>query len=569
MIRHSAGQNTAPKQRLGTQYSSHNIAEEIPVEPRRLLGAYYTPDELATVLVEWALELGKGTVLDPSFGGCAFLNAATRVLADQGIPEPGRLVFGVDVDPSCLDYVRGNVNLEEKNYIVRDFLTLSSEEIPGAPFQAVIGNPPYLRHHWFNGTTRKAGRAVIRDAGVKLPETASAWAYFLIHALSFLAEGGRLAMLVPEAILQTDYATVVRELLASRFYQVRLVYIHDRMFEDTDEAVVAVIASGYGKQGSLRVEAVERTDELATILNTPADGRSTTFHWTTERGRCIELETVHLLSELEQHSVMRKVSDLAVVQVGLVTGANKHFILNIENLKHLSVPPEAWVRVVSRTRWLQGLEFTGEDLQQHVDSGKCAILVRPMPEHEHTPGVRRWILEGIEAGMHKRFKCSIRDPWFRVALQPVPDAFATCTRMGSPLLVLNRAGSQCTNALHALHWHCKDDILPSVIAVGFLTSVVSVWSELNGRRYGGGVLKMEPRTLSQVPVPVVHGVKGAFEEINLLIRSGREDDARALADDLVLKNELGLSKKDICRLQSAGRQLMYRRRPVRKGNDRG
>ena len=114
MIRHSAGQNTAPKQRLGTQYSSHNIAEEIPVEPRRLLGAYYTPDELATVLVEWALELGKGTVLDPSFGGCAFLNAATRVLADQGIPEPGRLVFGVDVEPSCLDYVRGNVNLEEK-----------------------------------------------------------------------------------------------------------------------------------------------------------------------------------------------------------------------------------------------------------------------------------------------------------------------------------------------------------------------------------------------------------------------------------------------------------------------
>ena len=264
-----------------------------------------------------------------------------------------------------------------------------------------------------------------------------------------------------------------------------------------------------------------------------------------------------------------ELSDLAAVRIGLVTGANKHFIRNVENLKKLGVPREAWVRMVSRTRWLPGLDFIGEDFQELVDSGERAILVRPTPAHENSPGVWRWIVEGIEAGMNKRSKCTMRDPWFRVVLQPVPDAFATCTRMGAPLLVLNRSGSQCTIALHALYWHRGVDVSPTAIAVGFLTSAVSVWSELYGRRYGGGVLKMEPGTLSQVPVPVVKAAAGAFDEINLLIRSGREDDARALADDLGLKNALGLSKKDICRLQRAGRQLMFRRRPVRKGNDRG
>ena len=289
---------------METQRPTATSGEESLVPPRRLLGAYYTPDELATVLANWAFKGGSGTVLDPSFGGCAFLYAAAKVLSDNGVPEPGRLVYGVDVDPSCLKYVHASGILAEENCIIRDFLTLSPDEISGAPFRAVIGNPPYLRHHWFNGAIREAARAAICNAGVKLPETASAWAYFLIHATGFLAEGGRLAMLVPEAILQADYAAPVREFLASCFDQVCFVYIQDRLFEGTDEAVVAVMASGYGSHGSFRVEAVERTEDLAAILNDPAGARAT-FHLTTERGRRTDSWTVELLRELEQHTAVK------------------------------------------------------------------------------------------------------------------------------------------------------------------------------------------------------------------------------------------------------------------------
>lgn len=571
MTVHSAGQFGSNEHRLRTKTSSLTRGVEQSVDSRRLLGAYYTPEALAAILAEWALEFefeGGETVLDPSFGGCAFLNAAIRVLSERGVPEPGQLVFGVDVDPTCIDYVRDSEDLSERNCIVKDFLTLSPKDFPGAPFKAVIGNPPFLRHHWFKGKTRKAGRTAICSAGVNLPETASVWAYFLIHALSFLAKGGRLAMLVPEAILQADYAATVRDLLVSRFQQVNLIYIHDRLFEGTDEAVVAVIASGFGKQGNLRVETVEQVEDLVTVLNSPECARVTT-HLTTEKGRCIDSATAELLGELCQYTAVVKISELADVKVGLVTGANKHFIRSIENLEQLGVPREAWLKLVPRTRWLRGLDFTLEELEELVDSGEHVILVRPEAEHENTPGVLQWILEGTNTGIQKRLKCAIREPWFRIALQPAPDAFATCTRMGPPLLVLNRADSLCTNALHALYWHRNDDFLPSAIAVGFLTSLVRVWSELHGRRYGGGVLKMEPGILGQVPVPMVHGVECAFDELNLLVRQGKENDARALADDLVLRNALGLSQKDIGRLQRAGNQLMSRRRPVRKEDDRG
>ena len=569
MTLHSVEQDIENKRLLGDQAAAPAQPEQPNINPRRLMGAYYTPDVLASVLATWALAPGKGNVLDPSFGGCAFLNTAMSVLADKGVENPAKRIFGVDLDPTCLEYVRNGQDLIEQNCIVGDFLSLTPNDIHGAPFHAVVGNPPFVRHHWFNGKSRKAARVAIKAKAVTLSDTASTWAYFLIHALNFIAQNGRLAMLVPEAILQADYAAVVRDSLVSSFNDVYLVYIRDRLFEGTDEAVVAVAASGYrGKQGTLRVEAVEQSTDLEAVLNTPKVGNPKS-HLVTSRGRRIDPRTAQLLVELEQHSTVRKISNVANVRVGLVTGSNKHFIRNAENLKRLNVPHKSWVRLVSRTRWLSGLDFTKEDLQKLIDADQQAILVQPTPACENHPGIQQWIAEGIEGGIHKRFKCTIRDPWFRVILQPIPDAFATCTRLSAPLLVLNQAGCQCTNALHAVYWRHRISASPPAIVAGFLTSAVSVWTELHGRRYGGGVLKMEPGTLQRTPVPIVQDAEETFDELNELIRRGREIEARKLADDLVLRDHMGLSKKDIRRLQRAHVQLMAQRRPIRNGRDHG
>ena len=567
MTFHTIVQDVANRKLLNSQGTVPTRREEPSVDRQRLLGVYYTPDALAGVLAKWALAPGKGTVLDPSFGGCSFLNAATKVLAVKGVSEPGRLVFGVDVDPLCLAYVRGNGNLVEKNCVVQDFLTLSPKDLRGAPFQAVIGNPPYVRHHWLNGTTREAGRTAINAAGVRLPARASTWAYFLVHTLSFIAKQGRLAMLVPEAIQQADYAASVREALTARFERVFLIHIRDRLFERTDEAVVVVAASGYGNPGRLHVEAVDRAQDLAAVLNAPK-GRCFPSGLTIINGRPVDSKVVQVLDELEQHTLVKKISSVATVQIGMVTGANSHFIRGSEELKKLGIPRRAWLQVVSRTRWLSGLDFTEQDLQELTGAGQRTILVRPTRAHEDTPGVQRWIAKGIEAGVHERFKCTIRTPWFRVPLPSAPDAFATCTRLGAPLLVLNQAGCRCTNALHVVNWRGLE-ASPVAVAVGFLTSAVGVWAELHGRRYGGGVLKMEPSTWKRVPVPLFQGTEAAFDELNKLVRCRRETQARALADDLVLGDRLGLPKKDIRRLQRAHAELMAQRHPTRNGSNRG
>ena len=467
-----------------------------------------------------------------------------------------------------MDYVSARGSLLTENCVVSDFFELMPGDLRGAPFRAVVGNPPFVRHHWFKGPTRQAAMKAASDAGVSVPETASAWAYFLVHAMRFLADGGRLIMLVPEALLQADYAAAVRDALAARFRSVRLIHLRDRLFDGTRESVVVVAASGFGKRGSMSVESVQHADDLGRALHCPP-GASNFPSVTAPSGRSVDRATVELLEELEHSESIRKLADIAAIRIGLVTGANSFFVRNREYLERIGVPRRAWRRLVPRTRWLSGLDFSRTDHERLARAGWPAFLVRPARAHEKSAGIRQWVAEGVAAGVHERSHCGKRDPWFRVDLPAAPDAFGTCTRMGSPLLVLNRGRVRCTNTLHEIRWHQPNGTVPQAVCAGFLTSAVGAWAEYHGRRYGGGVLKLEPSILMRAPVPVVYAGATAFDELNGLMQSGREEAARRSADEVVLRDALGLSRKDVRRLQRARSDLMSQRRPARNGGPGG
>ncbi len=539
----------------------------VPVPRRRLLGSYYTPDELATVLVRWALADGDGPLLDPSYGGCAFLEAAARVLSERDRSSSRGRVYGVDIDPTCAETVRDSELLFDDHCIQTDFLGTSSGDLPGSPYAAIVGNPPYVRHHWISGDQRESARAVAAESEVPLPATASLWAYFLLHSLRFLATGGRLAMLVPEAILQTDYAAPLRTMLAERFESSRLIHLRDRQFDHTDEAVVVLACSGFGGGGTIETLAAGSVEDLGSALSDadPCPSHDTSFPPAVgEAGGA----GVAVLERIEQFDEAVRLGELASIKVGVVTGANQHFIRSRVDLDSLEVPAGARHGIVSRTKWLKGLAFTGIDHEALVDAGAAALLVRPRGAEDDRL-VAPWIAEGAAAGVNGRYKCTLRSDWFRIDLPTPPDAFATCARAGSPLLVLNRGGCLNSNALHSVRWKPGLEAAPEAVAVGFLTSAASAWAERHGRRYGGGVLKIEPGMLKRLPVPVVAGTEDAFDDIDRLLREGREEEARRAADERVLRTGLGMRDSEIAGLRDLRTALMEWRRPSRGSNGRG
>ncbi len=564
-IEHCESSTEAPS---GVLLDSDLVVNGQSIPRQRILGAYYTPEGVAEDLVRWALNSAPGRILDPSFGGCAFMEAGAKVLEELGSESVGEQVFGVDVDPSCVQYVRDSERLRESNCIFEDFLALTPYRLEGTPFRAIVGNPPYVRHHWVKNQNRIAARRIAAECSVTLPETASLWAYFVLRATAFLEPGGRLALLVPEAILQADYAAAVRAALKTSFRRVRLIHLRERLFNDTKEPVVVVAGEGFGVAGSIEVHSVDTAGQLRELLQTSVSAfrrrSAKNAQQTLKNGRRVSSKALAAMAQVELTRGTSELAGIATTRIGIVTGANSHFIRTESDLRHLDVPSRARHGIVSRTKWLAGIDFTTEDHEHVAMSGERAYLVRPSPDLEHLPGVRRWIEEGEAAGVDTHHKCEKRDPWFRVDLPTRPDAFLTSTRLGPPRLVINRTDLCCTNTLYAVRFKLPKGVQPECIALGFLTTYVALWAELHGRRYGGGALKLDLSALARLPVPIVPSSIHDFVAVNEALRAGREHRAREMADRAVLQEGLGIEKATLNDMRTALRDLARQRVPDEK-----
>jgi adenine-specific DNA-methyltransferase len=272
----------------------------------------------------------------------------------------------------------------------------------------------------------------------------------------------------------------------------------------------------------------------------------------------INVETANLLRELRQHKSVVSFGDLAEVRLGVVTGANDFFVLARDEIRATRMDQVTRRRVIAKTRQLTGLRCTRNDHDSLIRDGQRAQLVVPRRVFDSVH-VKAWLEGGRRLQIHQRYKCQIRDPWYRVPLIPVPDAFVSCARGGPPRLVVNEARALCTNTLYAAYWRSPQDGLS--LSVAFLCSLTAVFAEVTGRKYGGGVLKMEPSTLKVLPVPNVPVSRRDALRVDELLRRGDQTAALALADELVLKEGLGLDRQTIVQLRKTVAMLRGRRMP--------
>jgi adenine-specific DNA-methyltransferase len=224
------------------------------VDDRKIRGAYFTPPDLATFLAQWAISGNRAArILDPSCGEGVFLLSAARELRALGASTESldQQVCGIDIYPDSL--ARTNTVLEaetlDAQLLPADFLAVPP---PGElfsnlkPFDAVVGNPPYVRYQQLSGDARKFSAQVALRQGVRLSGLSSSWASILVHAGAFLAPEGRLAMVLPAELLTVGYAEPIRRWLRARFAAVRLVLFETLQFDGAQENVVLLLANGSG-----------------------------------------------------------------------------------------------------------------------------------------------------------------------------------------------------------------------------------------------------------------------------------------------------------------------------------
>src|SRR5262245_58615327 len=112
---------------------------------QRLRGAYYTPPALARVIAEWAVRPNTDRVLDPACGDGALLSAACAQLKALRIRHTSRRLYGIEIDSSACARARKNLQIRRDQIRNRDFFDTTLADLSERRFDAVIGNPPYVR----------------------------------------------------------------------------------------------------------------------------------------------------------------------------------------------------------------------------------------------------------------------------------------------------------------------------------------------------------------------------------------------------------------------------------------
>lgn len=537
------------------------------VSSKRSLGSYYSPEPYARVLVKWALNGSAGRVLDPSFGGCAFLRVALEELGALGAPSPADLIYGADIDLGTAVWAAhlNSQGVPAANLRAMDFLeTRADREFPRV--EAVVGNPPYIRHHWITESSRKVANDAAGAAGVRLGGRSSLWAYFTVHAAQFVAPGGRFAFLLPGSALAADYSSEVLTFLGTKFGDVRLIRVGERVFADAQEETVVLLADRAGEASNeITVVDVDDFEALRDLLASYPKPGTSTRHLSGAsplglKSAALEEDCVELFQRIADSALTCELGSVADLRIGTVTGANSFFVLNEDEFAALEMAGSS-TPVVARSAWLTKPVFTPDDLQHLRDANKSTRLLTAdpyaTPSVTLTASIRRAEADRIHDRHHLQ-----RTPWWSLRAR-VPDAFLPYMGGAYRGITRNLAGASSTNAVHQLDWRGPMNVaVTAAITASSWSTITSLSAELFGRHYGGGVLKLEIAAARKLIVlsPLVVADSPTSTETR--------ETANSQADRMFTEI-LNLSRSDLELLEAGVAALRDRRLGTRSINEVG
>jgi adenine-specific DNA methylase len=377
-----------------------------------------------------------------------------------------------------------------------DFFDLES----AADFDAVLGNPPFIRYQSFAGDARQKGLRAALAAGVNLTGLASSWAAFLVHSCRFLKADGRLGMVLPAELLAVHYAGPVRRFLLQRFASLRIVVFERLLFEDALEDVVLLMAEGTGGCNKIEVVQVCSADDLDR-------GSATTIaakHLRDDRWVATLLKPTawEAFTAVAESALCERLRDWGTTYLGVVTGENDFFCLSDSQVEQLGLREEDLLRISPPgSRHLRTLEFGARFWSQlRTDGRRCCLFY---PSNDTPSRAAEVYIESAEArSIHNNYKCRVRNPWWRVPLVAKPDLFLTYMDYERPRLITNSADAYHLNSLYGVKLrrgrkHIGRELLP----LATLNTISLLGAEVHGRSYGGGLLKLEPREADRIPVP--------------------------------------------------------------------
>lgn len=476
---------------------------------RNRWGQFATPMPLALEIAEYAAALWEKRsepvrFLDPALGTGSFYSALRQAF------QTGRIAHaaGVELDPRIVAAAADLWKSTGLDIVAADFTQL---EPPAELFNLILTNPPYVRHHYLERNDKeRLQRKVARQLGINLSGLAGLYCSFLLLADAWLAPGGLAVWLIPSEFMSVNYGDAVKRYLTER---VKLLHIHrfsplDGQFSDAlvTSAIVVFEKSLPPKRHATLFTQCGNLLEPTRKQRVPLAMLRQAHKWTAFPTE----STAAAVADTGQPTL----ADLFVIKRGLATGANDFFILSRDAAHILGIPKEAVKPVLPSPRYLDTEIVEGDGSGYPVNVPALCLIDCELSEEtirDKYPAFWEYLEGGQKQDIDKGYITSRRSPWYSQERRP-PAPFL-CTYMGRPgngrkpfRFVWNRSAATATNLYLVLYpkTQLARDLKqnPDLHEIVFreLQAIDTDTFLREGRVYGGGLCKMEPRELGRLPI---------------------------------------------------------------------
>jgi adenine-specific DNA-methyltransferase len=482
-------------------------------DDRNKLGQFATPTQLARDVIAYGLTLLPESMpirfLDPAVGTGSFYSA---------LSSTGRRIEsarGYEIDPHYGKPAQEFWKATNLDIELADFTLKVPPSDDWGRATLLICNPPYVRHHHLDSDTKSRLQvAVAASAKLSLSGLAGLYCYFIGLAHSWMADEGIAGWLIPSEFMDVNYG---RALKAYLLRDVSLLRIHrfDPNDVQFDDALVSSAVVWLKKQPPRVDHEVEFT--YGGTLMRPSlskrvssDDLLRTDKWT--RFPKQDAEVAHTGYRL---------GDLFSIKRGLATGDNKFFILDESAADKLNLPGRFLRPILPSTRYIKSDEIASDEAGIPLLEKRLFLIDCDRPQEEierDEPALWAYLQAGLER-VSSGYLCRSRRYWYSQERRPA--APIICTYIGrsdhakAPFrFLLNNSNATATNVYLMLY---PTPILARQLSrdTGMLRRI---WQGLNaisretllgnGRVYGGGMHKLEPRELSNVPVDELAAIAG-------------------------------------------------------------
>jgi len=497
--------NTLEEQRLSLQAALD--AQKTQTERNRL-GQFATPTALAVDILEYAATLLPNhenvRFLDPAIGTGAFYSALREIFPKERIAE----AVGFEIDPH---YEEPAARLWARSGLMMQLADFTQQP-PSPRFNLVICNPPYVRHHHLENDDKVRLQFTTHKAsGVRISGLAGLYCHFLGLSHAWMADGGIAGWLIPSEFMDVNYGQAIKRYLLDK---VTLLHVH-RFDPNNVQFVDALVSSAvvwFRKSLPPKDHAVTFT--FGGTLLEPKLSREVLAKVLTQ-----ELKWTRFpIAEMRSRGVIATLSDFFQIKRGLATGDNDYFILDAKTIASHGLPMEVFRPILPSPRYLKDNEVRADTNGLPRLERQLFLLDTRLSEGEivrRFPALHAYLEEGKSRGIHERYLCRHRAPWYaQESRLPAPIVCTYLGRIGTKSgrpfrFILNNSMATVANVYLAMY------PTPSLgrVMERDSTLIRRVWEALNqitpgqlldeGRVYGGGLHKLEPSELANVDATMI------------------------------------------------------------------